>query len=241
MSKQQKIEKKVFEAFCDVCELSIIKDSIENKNPPEPDILCKVNKTNFIAIELTEIVDRTLANNFNKQIESMNILRNYYLNLSEDLKERFKNKYNNAMIWPQFKEKCTMLQRKKLLPHIFECLLSIDNNFEGMVLKDNHKYSDKYENIKISRGKFEGPLFDSPCSTLFTDPTFTTISTKFNKRYKSDHPIHLLGYYNQLFTTPKNILIPTIVNLCEESLLKSEFTKIWIFDYPKRKIVYTYP
>ena len=110
-----------------------------------------------------------------------------------------------------------------------------------MVLKDNHQYSDKYKNIKISRGKFRGPLFDSSCSTLFTEPTFRTINAKFNKQYKSNHQIHLLGYFDQLTSTPKNILIPTVVNLCQESLYKSQFVKIWIFDYPRRKIVYTYP
>ena len=128
MNKQEEIEKRVFEAFCDASELSINKDSIKNMKPRKPDILCEVDKIGLIAFELTEIIDRNCANNLKKQIATQNFLYDYYSNLPEDFKNQFKEKYKNARIWPKFHDSCTKRQRKSILPKIFEYLLSVNQN-----------------------------------------------------------------------------------------------------------------
>jgi len=244
MSAQQKeIEKKVFKAFCNVGDLPINIDSIENRNPPEPDIVCEVTGIGLLAFELTEIINSDYANNLNKQIYSINILSDYYSTLSMDQKKQFDKLYMNAMIFPRFQEECTMNKRKKVLPIIFEHLLSLDVKFEGITFENTDKYRRILSGIKITRGIFKGPLFDSNFATLFNDPTLPAIISKFNNSgsYKSEHPIHLLGYFDLQTRIPEEILLPSIGNFCEESIQKSKFVKIWIFDFQKGEIVFTYP
>lgn len=240
-NRQKEIEKKVFKAFCNLCELTIDINSIQNRPEPEPDILCEIKQNGFLAFELTEIIDRDYANNFNKQIYSINILYDYYSNLSMDQKKQFDKLYMNARISPFFYEKCTKKKREKVLPQVFEHLLSLDGKFEGITLKNTDKYQDILSGIKITRGRFNRPLFDSPSATLFDDPTLLSITKKFNKKYKSEYPIHLLGYFDLQSRLPEEIWLPSVVNFCKKFIHESHFEKIWIFDFQQGEIIFTRP
>ena len=46
--------------------LSIDPSSVEKRHPREPDILCRLNKSEFVAFELTEICDESLARAINE-------------------------------------------------------------------------------------------------------------------------------------------------------------------------------
>ena len=45
---------------------SIDPSSVEKRHPPEPDILCRLNKSEFVAFELAEICDESLARTINE-------------------------------------------------------------------------------------------------------------------------------------------------------------------------------
>ena len=51
----------VFKEFAKHSGLSIDSDSIENRDSPEPDILCKVDGDGFVAFELKRLVDEDAA------------------------------------------------------------------------------------------------------------------------------------------------------------------------------------
>ena len=54
-------EKRVAKLFAKVCPLKIKIDSIENRDPPEPDILCERENGQKVALELVEVIDEGLA------------------------------------------------------------------------------------------------------------------------------------------------------------------------------------
>ena len=51
----------VFHEFAQRCGLSVVSGSIENRDPPEPDICCKIEGEGPVAFELVELVDRSIA------------------------------------------------------------------------------------------------------------------------------------------------------------------------------------
>ena len=59
-------EVQIFREFITRIGLPIDPCSVEKRHPREPDILCQVNKTEFVAFELVEICDETLARAINE-------------------------------------------------------------------------------------------------------------------------------------------------------------------------------
>ena len=51
----------VFQEFAQRSGLSVVPGSIENRNPPEPDILCEIEGEGPMAFELAEFVDEGIA------------------------------------------------------------------------------------------------------------------------------------------------------------------------------------
>lgn len=54
-------EMQVFLEFLQKSELPIDRDSVENRKPPEPDILCRHNEQGFVAFEFVELCEPEIA------------------------------------------------------------------------------------------------------------------------------------------------------------------------------------
>jgi len=138
--RQAKTELIIFRAFAEVCELPIDVMTIEKREPPEPDISCKINGGGTITFELTEIIDRGFANMIGKQNDTKTMLDNYYFNLPKNMKEDFDSLYSDAIIFINFNNSISMRQRERLFPKIFNHLLGLENGFEGNSLKNDPQF-----------------------------------------------------------------------------------------------------
>ena len=58
-------ERKVFEKFAERSDPSIVRNSIQSRDSPEPDILCEISGVGPVAFELKEICDPTFAESLN--------------------------------------------------------------------------------------------------------------------------------------------------------------------------------
>ena len=58
---QAENELKIFRKFAEICPYSIDINSIEKREPPEPDILCKMVDGEMLAFEIVVGLDRSLA------------------------------------------------------------------------------------------------------------------------------------------------------------------------------------
>ena len=58
-------ELEVFHDFAQRCGLSIVPGSIENREPPQPDIYCEIEGEGPMAFELAEFADESLAKEIN--------------------------------------------------------------------------------------------------------------------------------------------------------------------------------
>jgi hypothetical protein len=50
-------EQKIFLDFAQACGLAIQLDSIEKRKPPEPDILCQIDRERAVIFEMVELID----------------------------------------------------------------------------------------------------------------------------------------------------------------------------------------
>ena len=69
-SQKEAMEKSIFFQFINEAKLPIVPDSIENRKPPEPDILCSYTTGEIVAFELVEICDPNLASATPKKVEA---------------------------------------------------------------------------------------------------------------------------------------------------------------------------
>ena len=240
-NRHEKKEITILKAFAMVCDLPIRIDTIRKTAPPEPDILCEVTGPGLLGFELVEIIDRNFANMIGKQIDTKKELSDYHSNLPKGKKERFDKLYSNALIFPRFQNNCTLRQRKKLFPIIIDHLFTLDANFEGDTFENTLAYKAKLRGISISRGRFNGPIFDSVAAGSIGDPTVSAISSKFEKKYESEYPLHLLGYIDLNPMFPEDIWLPKVKEFSMASIHESQFEKVWVFNFQKKEMKFTYP
>jgi hypothetical protein len=62
-------EVEIFKRFASVCALDILPESIEKRQPPEPDIRCRPRPGEVLAFELVEMIDQDLARKIANQWE----------------------------------------------------------------------------------------------------------------------------------------------------------------------------
>jgi len=127
LNQQSQNELKVFKKFAEVYPYSINCDSIEKRNPPEPDILCKSLDGRVIAFEVVECIDSFLASSIWNCVETTRVFYDAIEKLPNDEKHRIKSKFGDVLITIVFPEDLEWVERRCLLKPIFEQLWTLEN------------------------------------------------------------------------------------------------------------------
>jgi len=241
VDRHEKREITIFNAFATVSSLQIIINSIKKNAPPEPDIQCEVKGLGFLSFELVEIIDRNYANLHGKSYSTRKKLREYYSSLPQNTKDKFDKLYSNGMIFPHFENHSTLRQRIKLFPKIFDCLLSLDPQFDGDACQDVPEFKGKLKGINVSRGIFRGPIFDQPFAGSIGDPTIKRLNSKFQKKYQKNNTLHLLAHIDLNPMFPDDVWLNGTKDFVRKSLETSQFERVWSFDFQKSAIKFVYP
>ena len=209
--------------------------------PPKPDIECEIKGTGLVSFELVEIIHREFASATGKEGDTKRELYQYYSKLKPDLKLKFDKLFNDALLFFRFHNRCTFRERQQLFPLIFSHLLNITPGFEGEALKNIPEFNTKLKHVTISRGTFSRPVFKADASGAFDDPTISAISSKFQKAYRTNCSIHLLGYIELTPMIPVDMWLSKLKEFVEPSLKYSQFEKVWIYDVCEKIVKYRYP
>jgi len=78
VNRQAEIELGVFHRFATLCPYDIQMDTIEKREPPEPDICCTLAGGDALSFELVEIVDESMARRHSDKRKLESILRRAY-------------------------------------------------------------------------------------------------------------------------------------------------------------------
>jgi len=223
-------ELEVFKLFAEHCSMKITLDSIEKRQPPEPDILCLTDEGTNVFFELVRIVDPTLAKGVSTQVKLQRDLE------AKSNYETFQRKYENACIALHFKKDLSKQARCNAIPAIISVLEELSGGFEGVVDLNAKGLSSYLERCDISRGDFVGPSFYVACVTSVADYTLNTISDKLKRSYTVSGPLHLLAYFDLHVMDAGTEWAPDLLEEIRLRLSNSTFEGVWLFHTVTREI-----
>jgi hypothetical protein len=227
----------IFKRFVTVCPLKILPESIEKRQPPEPDIRCTSRAGDVLAFELVEIIDQDLARKVSDQLRLVQELGAAYEVLPERDAAEVRAALGNAAVMLTFADDSSIRTRRAAIRSSLEALKGVPPKFEGaMDLKRGI-----LERIYVARGDFIGPSFDVDAGGAVGDPTVARIQGKFEKPYKVDVPLELLAHFELHPMFPDDVWMPKVRDLVPRALTASPFRRVWIFDGERESIRFVYP
>lgn len=232
-------EGKIFIRFAEVCGLAVQPDSIEKREPPEPDILCKIEGEGFVAFEMVELIDPDLAQRTYEQIKLQRLFEEAYQSLPINQRTQLKRYFGNALVHVAFRSNTSSRAREHTIPLVLAWLQELGPSFEGTSSPTAQSSVGKVvRKITISRGAFIGPCFDVEAVGFFADPTLKRIRQKFTKVYNSSFPVELLAYYELQPIFPDARWVPQLHTFIAQHLGDSQFRRVWVYDIQRNEVKY---
>ena len=240
---QEQEELQLFTEFVRVSGLPV--QNFEKQNQLKPDIHCYLNDGTELDFELAEAIDSGEARRSNLSNDSKSGMEDFLINLPEDRKERFQEKYGNALLFFMPKNGLNKKKWKESWPKIFEFLESLqiqkdeERNMDAPHPYNNtpKNYPGECERITISRGSFNGPVFDTVNGGFQEIHVVSeALQKKFCKRYDTQFTVHLLIHYHTASMT-EYFWKEATESFIRENLSKSPFQKVWLFDQVQKSLI----
>lgn len=92
--------------------------------------------------------------------------------------------------------------------------------------------------VRVTRGRFVGPIFQVEGGAWISDPIVESIERKLAKHYPVVHRLELLAFYELQFTPMAKMRIPEVEAFVESHLLESQFERVWVFDAENRSVLF---
>ena len=228
-------EIEVFRGFADVSGLSIKLDSISKRDPPEPDILCKLDPDDPVAFEMVRIIDEEdFGRPHGIQYNLMDALRDGFRNLSEETRHSLKEPLGSALISVGFPRDESLQKQRNLVPSVLEALDELGADFEG-----EHELPAKLKgkvSLRVFRGVIDGPFFDVMTEGAIDPAPLDAVRRKFQKAYTTAAPLELLAYYDEQPAHPE-LALGSLVGFLDAQASTSRFRRAWLFDFLNRKVL----
>jgi hypothetical protein len=237
-AEQQEDEIRAFIEFARAASPSIDINSIESKDPPQPDILCSDGMTGMRAFELVELIDRIFARDLALCSGTKMILENYgkYIQPAEQI--TFRNSYGNALLYFDFFRKASLSRRERILPVVLRKLLNLPAGTNGDVLRSDRDFKGLLHGVSIARGTWHEPILDCSSGGSKENPISRTLVSKLGKKYSSSVPIELLAYYEGSLLIPDEIWMDSLADCLATAKKPLPFLRVWVFDVCDRKVKY---
>ncbi len=241
-TRKAKRELDVFRRFVSITALAIDPDSIRNRVPPAPDILCRHNTDGLVAFELVQLIDHGFASRCGNQSDIQDVLGSHYEQLEDERKAAFDQRYGNAMLYFRFKCKTTGAKVRGNIAAMFSELSDLPDAFEGIVATFKAKRVEEFlKSVSISRGAFNGPEFVVENIGGIGNSTIPAIKKKLTKTYTTEHPIELLGYLDDAAMLPLQLLIGRTEEFLNGLPDLGPFRRIWVVDLRNERLAIVCP
>lgn len=229
-----KRELNVFSGFAAVCGLCIVPNSIEKREPPEPDVLCQIQDEGPIAFEMVELLDQVrIARPRGIQAEISDGFRDAYRSLSEGEQARLQERLGNATVRVHMSRAVSSHRRRAAVGELLKLLLDIDTQFEGEYLLPPKLRL--LASLKIVRGNFAGPRFTAISDSVYDPTPLKGLEAKFGKIYTTTSPIDLVAYFDSQHAPPENKIV-SLQQLIKSLIDSSGFRRVWVYDANERRV-----
>ncbi|CAN7460801.1 hypothetical protein LJR130_003034 [Variovorax sp. LjRoot130] len=188
-------ERLIFRHFADAQGWLHGPDSIESREPPEPDILFTQADGTELAFELGEILWKPFAASLDSALEMPRQARKALDALDPAANQLFSRRFANAFIAPSFRDGLTKRRRERAMTPMLLHMLDLPEGFVGSV-SIPAALSEIFWSVRVTRLlDAKGPQFHSSGATWIGDPTVDLIELKLGKTYEAQGPLHLLAYF----------------------------------------------
>lgn len=235
MSKEER-ERLIFQLFAESSDLLSYGDRVENRTPPEPDILLIQSNGSIRAFELVEILDQDYSSLTQRQLATKCDCHDYLKAMQEPSKTQFMKKYGDANIYIEFEGSLTRRRREQSLQQVFDFLLRLPEEVCGEVSLEGESVQNLINYLNISRSNLVGPLFDIQSLVWVGDPTKGLIRKKLEKTYKTSHPISLLAYIETNPMYPDDVWLAELDTFLCDLKNDCQFEFIYVFDCASKTI-----
>lgn len=221
-------------------------DTAENRNPPEPDILCDLSTGAKLAFELVEADDVTT----NKAKPGENVAVTKYVLDSIKLKAALQDAYAAAItdgrltnpqqfeyhfVRVHFHESASVKRSLSAMSDVIAFLETHGTNRQSII----HKAIRSIRCDAFSdRGAYKGPLISVNTSSFNVGLSVVDrINNKLGKRYTSPHPIHLLVRSNSSIVSEVHFWRDKAMSLLRSAGM-GQFVHLWVFGRGEPSVVF---
>ncbi|HET6889790.1 MAG TPA: hypothetical protein VFH31_01705, partial [Pyrinomonadaceae bacterium] len=125
MTEQAELERDVFRRFAEIAPMAIALESVQNRMPPEPDILCKLQSGKSVAFELVEVCNPKNAKLLFSAHRIVQAIEDAFAKLPEDVQHEFRARFTGHPLSFQFRHEASLNQVRANLPEILTELAAV--------------------------------------------------------------------------------------------------------------------
>jgi len=229
--RQGSDELRVFRLFAESAGLSIPEDSIQKREPPEPDVCCELRGYGPTSFELVETINPKLAQTVAAQIRLQEMLRERAAEVLDG--------FGNALMFVRYMPDTLIQRRVRSVENLIDYLGALPPGFEGdHVVPESAPLNSVVRAVRVTRGTFVGPVFQVEGGGFISDPIIECIERKFAKTYQVAHRLELLAFYELQSTPMAQMRVPEVEAFVMGKLPGSRFARVWVFDVENRSILF---
>lgn len=246
MRDKESDEMTVFREFAEARPLPFNLETVENRKPPEPDILCGLDGGGAVAFELVSAEDETAdkANPgvrvpadkvFGDNFALQRAIQDCYLAAVEKGEIDSPERFHYHTVHVHFEDSARFKQSKKSVPEVVE---TINRCHVGANLKRNGLVRCIEIDPYPIPCDYAGPMFhvnSSACNVGLT--VVARIKDKLEKKYRTTHPIHLLVYSQSRIAAEVDFWRADLLDLIAKQGM-GPFTRIWVYGRYHSNIVF---
>ncbi len=230
----------MFKEFAAASPCVIEIESIEKRQPPEPDILCRCVEGSSIAFEMVGLDDPRQSQRLYDRLAIEKRLLQEYQSVSDSLDPVARNRMKARKFVLTFRDGISKNKKVKAVPKIIGFLAALDASTLGSVEPSRELGSVVNKIVVREHGlPADQPKFTIDSGGHSGDYTVERITNKLARQYESNARIELLAWVSA--TLPENRWSGQLTRLLQERLGASVFRRVWLFDRSQRQILFVYP
>lgn len=226
-------EREVFGGFARICPIPIDPNSIENREPPEPDIRCALVDGTQIAFELTEVIDFTVA----RRRGGMGRAVEDFERLMEKLPKNayLKQQFGDAVFRVALHDPGHGFGSRRTVEALLMHLENPESIFrigkDEFVRAPIEPELRAIRSIGIGRGRHGGPHLVVQGGSQVAIPAEERVADKLECYYAVDVPLELLLYVDRQPRAHDGAWIDSLAEFVSTRLDASQFDRYWVYDH----------
>lgn len=228
--EQKRIEREVFDRFCEASGLAYLSGSLRQPLPPAPDILVFIEGLGDVHFELTDISPEAEIRRRNVLHRTSDAFLDCLDELPVETQQIFDAKYSNAIIFPSMIGLRGDRDLRKHAPDVLRTLLALPDGFEGSVAEAGIDLPPATISLCVYRtDHIHGPAFNSIGASLLPRINIAALSNKFSKTYTVSGRCELLAWIGDggIFHEEDKHEIPGVI---ASAIGNSPFDRVWLYE-----------